>query len=132
MSHICIRSCLPATLGYDEMAHTATHCNTLQHFAAHCNTLQHTLGWSHRRASISHPPCVAVCCSCCVLRCAAVCCSVLQCVPYRVLHCVTLCCSVLQCVAFLSCHCQEQDTPSQAAVSLTAVALSSREQSFLL
>ena len=120
MLHICARTCLPATLGHDEMAHCNTF-NTLPHFATHCNTLQHTLGWSHRRASISHPPCVAVCCSCCVLRCAAVCCSVLQCVPYRVLHCVALCCSVLQCVAVLLSYCRERDTPSEAAVSLRAV-----------
>jgi len=66
--------------------------------------------------------CVAVCCSVlqwvrvctydrglylrggnwkCVLRCVAVCCSVLQCaaVCCRVLQCVAVCCSVLQCVA---------------------------------
>ena len=51
--------------------------------------------------------CVAVCCS--VLQCNAVCCSVLQCVAVCcsvicsvlqcVLHCAAVCCSVLQCVA---------------------------------
>jgi len=36
-----------------------------------------------------------------VLRCVAVCCSVLQCVAVccSVLQCVAVCCSVLQCVA---------------------------------
>ena len=36
-----------------------THCDTLEHAATHCNTLQHTA----------------------TQKCAAVCCSVLQCVP---------------------------------------------------
>ena len=47
------------------LSFTATHCNTLQHTATHCNTLQ------HRSEIIIHV---------CVLQCAAVCCSVLQCV----------------------------------------------------
>jgi len=45
--------------------------------------------------------CVAVCCS--VLQCVAVCCNVLQCVAVC-LQCVAVCCSVLQCVAVPTVH----------------------------
>jgi len=116
---ICVSHCSP-------LQHTATHCNTLQHTATHCNTLQHTAthcntGDSFRAISPSrNPRPKGRCCS--VLRCVAVCCSVLQlfCANYlafaqsptkrshvflahvavscSVLQCVTVCYNVLQCV----------------------------------
>jgi len=50
----------------------------------------------------------------CVLQCAAVCCSVLQCVLQCMLQCVAVCCSLLQCVA-VTCT---PSTPSFAPPSM--------------
>jgi len=119
---------------------TAIHCNALQHTATRCNThckhnATHTA--THCNTHYNAPPnaallrrllaqfqavllfllplpvlkCVAVCCS--VVQCGAVCCSVLQCVTVccsvftissgvavpASTSCVEVCCSVLQCVA---------------------------------
>jgi len=64
--------------------HTATHCNTLQHTATHCNTLQHTA--THCNTLTTHLPKIAHISGRArshplnMLKCVAVCCSVLQCV----------------------------------------------------
>jgi len=120
---------------------TVTHCNTLEHTATRCKTKQRRIvkhsclcqvegflpthfirmrGVTPSQVCCSVLQCVAahfmyVCCDSfiCVLRCVAVCSSVLQCaacmcgvtlhmrvaVSCSVLQCVAVCCSELQCVA---------------------------------
>jgi len=60
--------------------------------------------------------CVALCCS--VLQCVAVCCSVLQ--------CVAVCCSVLQCVAINDIVLQYDNTYETDVHTLMAVKLPTR------
>jgi len=46
---------------YNQLQHTATHCNTLQHNVTHCNTLQHT---AYLQMPALQPPQNSGSCSC--------------------------------------------------------------------
>jgi len=71
------------TMHYNTLQRIATHCNTLQHTATHCNTLQHTYACIYIYAAGGYTGIFGYANLCgSVLRCVAVCCSVLQFVAY--------------------------------------------------
>ena len=77
----------------DTLLHTATHCNTLQHTATHCNT--HGVGEAAERAQQEEFE-IAAAVQVCVLKCLAVCYSVLKSVAvYCIVQGIVVCCSML-------------------------------------